>query len=82
MTKLVEAVREKPMSDRQQKRVDVDGLIQRFHFLGGVQMFGFMPDYATNEDGSETKITILVEDENAAKVASEFRACGFVASIS
>jgi len=78
MTKVVEAFREKPMSDRQQKRVD--GLIQRFHC--GVQMFGFMPDYATNEDGSETKITILVEDENAAKVASEFRACGFVASIS
>jgi len=65
------AHRTKPMTDRQQKRVD--DLIGRFHakvyFIG--QLLG--PDYEQYEDGSDTDIGIIVTDEDVAAAVSEFR---------
>jgi hypothetical protein len=84
MVKSVYAFRDKPMSERQSKKVD--GLIHRYHAWNRFSIYGepLMPDYncCCREDGSEqseTEIQIMVADDaEAIRAASEFRGCGFI----
>ena len=67
MTKVIKAYREKPLSERQDKQVDE--LIRRYHLEP--------PSYLADENFGKIRITMLVTDDTAAEVVSQFRLCGF-----
>jgi hypothetical protein len=67
MTKVIKAYREKPLSERQDKRVDE--LIRRYRLEP--------PSYLADENFGKIRITMLVTDDTAAEVVSQFRLCGF-----
>ena len=67
MTKIIKAYREKPLSARQDKRVNE--LLQRYHLEP--------PSYLADENFGKIRITMLVADDTADDVVSQFRFCGF-----